>query len=274
MFQSFLWLSISLFFSSLALAVDTPEVAEETVLVATESFSAFSRAMQGGPVVSMVLFSLITLSVLAWALLLTKWYWLHQMKQKNEIFIDHFWKSQSLRDLHQKIDKEPHSPVREVFREAYIEMTKHPKPPQGIMAQALIQSAMDSLRRTLAKSRRSEQQRMEKYLPFLATTASASPFIGLFGTVWGIMDAFDTIARTGSSSLASVAPGISEALIATAFGLAAAIPAVIGYNIARSHIRLILENIDGFGSDFLNIVERHLVAQPSSSERTSSQTRS
>ena len=93
----------------------------------------------------------------------------------------------------------------------------------------------------------------------LAISASASPFIGLFGTVWGIMGAFEGIARTGSASLAAVAPGISEALIATAFGLAAAIPAVVGYNIFASRVRGVVANIDGFSADFLNIVERYLV---------------
>ena len=102
---------------------------------------------------------------------------------------------------------------------------------------------------------------MEKLLPLLAIIASTGPFIGLFGTVWGIMNAFEGIAQTGSASLAAVAPGISEALIATAFGLAAAIPSVVGYNISNNHIRKILVHIDGFGSDFMNIVERYLVTE-------------
>ena len=197
-------------------------VVEETALSDATSFSILTHAFSGGPVVTLVLLTLVAMSIFSWALLLTKWYWLHQTEKQNDLFIEHFWQSQSLRDLHQKIDKEPLSPAREIFREAYVEMTKHPKPQQSAMTQTLIQSAMDSLRRTLNKSRRSEKQRMERYLPILATTASASPFIGLFGTVWGIMTAFNTIAQTGSSSLASVAPGIAEALIATAFGLGAA----------------------------------------------------
>ena len=129
---------------------------------------------------------------------------------------------------------------------------------------------MSNLLRTLNKSKNMEKKKMEKFLPLLAITASAGPFIGLFGTVWGIMNAFEGIAQTGSASLAAVAPGISEALIATAFGLAAAIPAVIGYNMANNHIRKILVNIDGFGSDFMNIVERYLVTEKGAAKSTNS----
>ena len=112
---------------------------------------------------------------------------------------------------------------------------------------------------------------MEKYLPTLAIVASVGPFIGLFGTVWGIMNAFEGIAQTGNASLAAVAPGVSEALI-TAFGLAAAIPAVVGYNMSNNFIRKILINIDGFGSDFMNIVERYLVSDNKSSKQSNSST--
>ena len=118
------------------------------------------------------------------------------------------------------------------------------------------------------KARLLEKRRLERYLPILATIASASPFIGLFGTVWGIMGAFEGIARTGSASLAAVAPGIAEALIATAFGLAAAIPAVMGYNLANAKIRSILTFLDGFVSDFMNIVERYFVSDKTKNQTT------
>ncbi len=118
---------------------------------------------------------------------------------------------------------------------------------------------VDNLNRSIQKTKLNERRQLERYLPLLAVSASASPFIGLFGTVWGIMASFEEIARTGSSSLAAVAPGISEALIATAFGLAAAIPAVIGYNIAVNKIRGLSSQMDSFSSDFLNIVQRYLV---------------
>lgn len=127
-------------------------------------------------------------------------------------------------------------------------------------SQIVMNAAVDNLTRSLIKAKMAEKQKMERFLSLLAITASTSPFIGLFGTVWGIMGAFESIARSGSASLAAVAPGISEALIATAFGLAAAIPAVIGYNMANAKIRALLNQVDGFSADFLNIVERYLVS--------------
>ena len=122
-----------------------------------------------------------------------------------------------------------------------------------------INATIENLERSVEKSRIIERAKLEKYLPILAITASSCPFIGLFGTVWGIMGSFESIAKSGSSSLAAVAPGISEALIATAFGLAAAIPAVIGYNIATHLIRKLMAQFDSFSVDILNIVERHLI---------------
>ena len=130
----------------------------------------------------------------------------------------------------------------------------------AITSEVAISAALDNLNRSLGKAKAHEKRRLEKFMPLLAIVSSASPFVGLFGTVWGIMGAFEGIARSGSASLAAVAPGISEALIATAFGLAAAIPAVIGYNIFASRVRNLSGNIDGFIADFLNIVERYLVS--------------
>ena len=127
--------------------------------------------------------------------------------------------------------------------------------------QLAVHAAIENMSRSLTKAKRAERKKLEAYLPFLAIIASASPFIGLFGTVWGIMGAFEGIAKSGNASLAAVAPGISEALIATAFGLAAAIPAVIGYNTANAKIRSLTASLDGFSMDFLNIVERYLVAE-------------
>ena len=133
-----------------------------------------------------------------------------------------------------------------------------------------IKAAMENLTRSLDKASLTERKRLENYLPLLATIASAAPFIGLFGTVWGIMGAFRGIAASGSASLAAVAPGISEALIATAFGLAAAIPAVMGYNLANARIRGLMVFINGFQADFLNIVERYMVSDKSKSASNNS----
>ncbi len=114
----------------------------------------------------------------------------------------------------------------------------------------------ESVGRALRRATTQETLRLEKYLTFLATTGSTAPFIGLFGTVWGIMGAFHGIGQTGSASLAVVAPGISEALIATAIGLAAAIPAVMGYNHFLNKVNVLIGEMDNFSQEFLNIVER------------------
>lgn len=228
---------------------------------AIETEGIFSRAWRGGFVVFMVLLLLIVMSVLTWAVLITKYMYLNRIDVACQEFIKTFWDSRSLNELNGKLADYQYSPVREVFRGGYAELIKANQLREQASSSGLaFNAAIENLTRALQKSKNQERHKLEKYLPVLTISASAAPFIGLFGTVWGIMGAFEGIARTGSASLAAVAPGISEALIATAFGLAAAIPAVIGYNIAANKIRLVLTTVDGFSADFLNIVERYLVS--------------
>jgi biopolymer transport protein TolQ len=245
-----------------------PDGAEESSI---GEVSVFSRATQAGPIVFMVLLILVAMSIVSWAIAATKWFYLRKIAGTSDRFIASFWDSRSLNDLNSRLSDYPYSPVREVFRNGYAELVRGSQlKEQATTNELAVSAALDNLSRALNKSKNVEKRKMERNLPILAISASASPFIGLFGTVWGIMNSFEGIARTGSASLAAVAPGISEALIATAFGLAAAIPAVIGYNIASSRIRGLLSSIDGFGSDYLNIVQRYLVSdrtkgQPSAS---------
>jgi len=231
--------------------------------------SAFSRAMQGGIVVFTVLVTLIGFSVATWALIFAKWFYLKRIDQVSEAFIKSFWESRSLNDLNGRLHEFPYSPVREVFRGGYAELVRGSQlKDQAASRDLALQVVVDNLTRSLHKARTFERRRLERYLPFLAMSASAAPFIGLFGTVWGIMGAFEGIARSGSASLAAVAPGISEALIATAFGLAAAIPAVMGYNVLGGRVRMQMGQIEGFASDFLNIVERYIATDKPSRENT------
>jgi biopolymer transport protein TolQ len=223
--------------------------------------NVFTRGAAAGPVVFGVLLILILLSIFSWAILLTKWVVLGRLEQGSQKFSRVFWESRSLNDLNQRIQEYPHSPIREAFRNGYAELVRsNPLKDQALTPDMGLSAAMDNVQRTLHKTKAEQKRAMERFLPVLALTASAAPFIGLFGTVWGIMNAFEGIAQTGSTSLASVAPGISEALIATAFGLAAAIPAVVGYNLAQNKIRGLLLQFDGFKADFLNIIERYLVS--------------
>jgi biopolymer transport protein TolQ len=224
------------------------------------SSGIIGRALSGGFIVFSVLLLLVTLSILSWAIVASKWVYLKRIDALGEKFIKSFWDSRSLNDLNGRLADFPYSPMREVFRSGYAELIRGTQlKDQAPSSELALHVAVDNLTRALGKAKATERRKMEKYLSFLAITASASPFVGLFGTVWGIMGSFEGIARTGSASLAAVAPGISEALIATAFGLAAAIPAVVGYNIFSTRIRGQMTLVDGFSSDFLNIVERFLV---------------
>ncbi|MBP6217871.1 MAG: MotA/TolQ/ExbB proton channel family protein [Oligoflexales bacterium] len=222
--------------------------------------SVVQRSLSAGPVVFSVLMLLLGLSVLTWAVIIAKWIYLRRMEKNSQIFLRSFWESRSLNELNTSLGHFAYSPVKEVFRNCYAELIKGSQLKDTAFALNLaIEAALDNLTRTLQKTRANERRSLERFLWLLANCASASPFIGLFGTVWGIMSAFEGIARSGSTSLATVAPGISEALIATAFGLGAAIPAVVAYNLAHVKIRALVSHIDSFGADFLNIVERYLV---------------
>jgi biopolymer transport protein TolQ len=237
------------------------------------SVSMFARAWNSGFIVFTVLLILMVLSVLSWGVSFAKFFYLRKLEGVGQGFVKSFWESRSLNDLNGRLGDYPYSPVREVFRIGYAELVRGTqlKDQNHAHNPVIINAALDNLGRSLNKAKQIEKRKMERYLSLLAISASASPFIGLFGTVWGILTAFEKIASTGSASLAAVAPGISEALIATAFGLAAAIPAVIGYNVAAGRIRGLMVQIDGFSADFLNIVERYMVSDKSPKSATISQ---
>ena len=254
---------------SFAQVKDAPAAEVMAAEVDVNTPSIFERAWDSGFVIFSVLFILIAFSVLSWAIFITKYLYLKRLNVTNQNFVKKFWDSKSLNELNSKLADYPASPAKEIFKMGYGELARGSQLKEQTANTSLaVHAALENIERTLRKAKRSERKKMEKFLPFLAIIASSSPFIGLFGTVWGIMGAFEGIARTGSSSLAAVAPGISEALIATAFGLAAAIPAVIGYNAAQSMIGSLSVSNDGFSTDFLNIVERYLVADKKTTNKT------
>jgi biopolymer transport protein TolQ len=240
-----------------ALAEDTRPLNE----VALAHESIFGRAMGGGAVVFSVLMILVLMSICSWGIVAAKWLYLRRIDDLIKIFVKSFWESRSLNDLNSRLNEFPYSPAREVFRTGYAELVRASQLREQVNnPEMALTVAVDNLNRSLAKAKITERNTLEKYLSFLAIGASTAPFIGLFGTVWGIMNSFEGIAKTGSASLAAVAPGISEALIATAFGLAAAIPAAVGFNIFNTKIRTQIVSLDGFCADFMNIVERYLVS--------------
>lgn len=214
-----------------------------------------------GLVVKGVLLLLIMFSVISWAIIMFKFVQIHKAFSESGRFMDFFWKTKRFETISAQSDRFANSPLVALFKEGYIEL-RQVMEAEGIKAeQGVINTdlgGVENVSRALRRATNLEVNRLEKYTTFLATTGSTSPFIGLFGTVWGIMVAFEGIGKTGSASLAVVAPGIAEALIATAVGLVAAIPAVMAYNHFQHKIRVLVKEMDSFSTEFLNIVQRNV----------------
>ncbi len=212
-----------------------------------------------GPMARFVLALLLVFSLVSWAIILYKGIALHRAHVQSETFLDVFRKSSKFSEVNSVCPQLKASPLVGVFQAGYLEVNQQVRgggaPPGG--AQRPTVRSLESLSRSLARAATVETTRLERRLSFLATTASVTPFVGLFGTVWGIMDAFQEIGRMGSANLPVVAPGISEALITTAMGLFAAIPAAVFYNFFSSRVRVLSAKMDDFALEFLNIVERN-----------------
>lgn len=228
---------------------------------AAANTNAFEAILQASPIVQLTLLILIGLSIVCWGIGWTKWKQLKSLRDANEVFMTRFWKTNSLDALYEEVDTFHGSSLARVFKAAYLELKKLAESPHLNRSNAEAAkpqlSGLDNLDRVLRKTIEIEVSQMESRLTVLATTGSTGPFIGLFGTVWGIMTSFHKIGQTGSASLAVVAPGISEALVATAIGLAAAIPAVVLYNNFVSRIRHEEMDLNNFSTDFLNIAKRN-----------------
>ncbi len=203
-------------------------------------------------------------SVMSWGIMLLKFFSLRRAFFQSRKFLQIFWTSEKMESIYNEAERLEGSPVAHVFKAGYIEFRKSRKQKtdgqEDRTAQTFAQLGdLESIERSMRKAINTQLTLMESLVGFLATTASSAPFIGLFGTVWGIMLSFHKIGQMGNASLATVAPGISEALIATAFGLAAAIPAVIGYNYFLQKIKIIDSEMENFSSDYLNILKRHFL---------------
>jgi biopolymer transport protein TolQ len=226
--------------------------------------SLVSMITGSGPVVQAVLYILILFSVLSWGIIFYKLRQVRVARDQSARFIDIFWDSKNLTTIHTSSQEFKQSPVAQVFRAGYQELVrltraKRPNNPGEGSLDSTELGGIDNVERAMKRAMNQEITRLERALTFLATTASATPFIGLFGTVWGIMTAFRGLSVTQSSSIQAVAPGIAEALIATATGLVAAIPAVIAYNHFARQIRVLSTEMENFSSEFLNIAERHFL---------------
>lgn len=246
-----------------AFAASVP--AKETVV----SIGIMDTVANASLVVQLVLLLLLAFSVLSWAIIFFKWGTVKRCFKSTERFLDIFWSGKSMDHIYAESKKFTSSSVAKIFQAGYVELQRLLEKERNRPATAASppdplrmippESSIHNLERALNRANRSESLRLERSLSFLATAGSTAPFIGLFGTVWGILNAFQNIGAQGGASLATVAPGIAEALVATAVGLACAIPAVMGYNYYIHRVRVLRTQMDNFAGDFLNIVKRNFL---------------
>jgi biopolymer transport protein TolQ len=210
-----------------------------------------------GAVGIFVLLLLAGASIASWAIIAIKYFHLRQAQKQSLHFLDTFWQSKRLDAIYQAAEKLSVSPISQVFRAGYIELSKVTAAGSPEGGERYDLDGIENVERALRRASVAELTYLESKVAFLATTGSTAPFVGLFGTVWGIMGAFQDIYLQGNANLATVAKPIAEALIATAVGLLAAIPAVVAYNFFLSKIKVLESEMESFSSDFLNIVKRH-----------------
>jgi biopolymer transport protein TolQ len=222
--------------------------------------SIIALFMHADIVVKCVALILVFASVWCWAIIFEKKTTLGKLNRRANKFEDAFWSGEPLDKLYQRIKKSPHDPLLKVFSAGMEEWQNTIS--GGVPERETLQASLrQRVERAMAMAIGREMQRLERGMTFLATVGSTAPFIGLFGTVWGIMNSFNSIAQSNNTSLAVVAPGISEALFVTALGLFAAIPAVIAYNGYSNRLTRYAGRLDAFVSEFSAILSRHLENQ-------------
>ncbi len=223
------------------------------------SLNIWQILWQSGLVVKIVLLLLVMASVLSWTIILQKYQELKAIKEANDEFNQFFKTSNSLAEIHRIASENHISTMSLMFRRGYEELNKVGEKlssgNKGTLAQHFSEHGFQSLERALKTGYNSANEKMELRVSTLASIGSISPFIGLFGTVWGIIDAFSGLS-SGGGSIEAVAPGIAEALVATAVGLAAAIPAVWFFNLFNNQMTQINSQMESFSQDFLNLIER------------------
>jgi biopolymer transport protein TolQ len=216
--------------------------------------------MQADPIVKFVMLVLMGASIYSWAIIFYKKSSLSKLNRKANIFEDSFWSGEPLDKIYQRVRNSKPDPMLSTFAAGMEEWQAGVA--QGVPMKESIQASLrQRVERAMNVAIGREMNVLEKGMTFLATVGSTAPFIGLFGTVWGIMNSFSSIAATNNTSLAVVAPGIAEALFATALGLVAAIPAVISYNVFSTGINRYADRLEAFADEFSAILSRHLDQQ-------------
>ena len=232
----------------------------EAPVTSTPDYGFWHSVTHAGATEQGIMLLLLGMSVVSWGIIAYKVRYLQKAYKQSEGFLDAFWASKRLDAIFQTSENLSSSPISQVFRAGYIELAKLKKKGKDDATDVPFGSEpgdLESIERSMRRAASAELTGLETLVPFLATTGSTAPFIGLFGTVVGIMSSFQDIGAMGNANLSTVAPGIGGALVATAFGLFAAIPAVVAYNYFLSKIRVLQSEMENFSADFLNIVKRH-----------------
>jgi biopolymer transport protein TolQ len=216
-----------------------------------------SLFLQADTIVKIVVILLAIASFWSWAVIFDKVAKLRRLRRDAESFEESFWSGGSLDDLYDRVGTRPMDPMSAVFAAAMREWRRSAA--KGLAGSTAMRTNLqDRIERVMHVTLSREMERLERFMPFLATVGSTSPFVGLFGTVWGIMNSFQSIAASKNTSLVVVAPGIAESLFATALGLVAAIPAVIAYNKFSTDFGRYAGRLDGFSTEFSAILSRQL----------------
>jgi len=220
-----------------------------------EPISILNLILNASVVVQLVMAILIMASLVSWVMIFQRIFVLSSIRRMANVFENEFWSGKDLRPIFIEIESVEADPIgiEHLFHSGFKEFTRS-RQQYGSQAERIMQNVQRAMRVALSR----EEERMEASLPFLATVGSTSPYIGLFGTVWGIMNSFRGLATVNQASLSVVAPGISEALIATAIGLFAAIPAVIAYNRYSAQVEVIMNRFEAFSDEFSSILSRSI----------------
>jgi len=217
-----------------------------------EQLSIFELISNASLLVQVVMAMLGLASVISWMMIFQRWFFLRRALSEVEAFEEHFWSGIDLRKFHSELDGDDGlNGIESIFVGGFREFTRL-SDQGGADADAIMQGVQRAVRVALNR----EEGKLDTHLPFLATVGSTSPYVGLFGTVWGIMNSFRSLANMSQATLASVAPGISEALVATAMGLFAAIPAVIGYNRFSARVDDLMKRYEAFSDELTTILHR------------------
>lgn len=219
----------------------------------SEPLSIYALIANASLLVQIIMVLLAAVSIASWVMIFQRWRALDRVQLELNEFEDYFWSGIDLRELHKDLGKDSSlTGIETVFVSGFTEFQRLSEQPNTDT-----DSIMQGVQRVMRVEVSREEEQLEKHLGFLATVGSTSPYVGLFGTVWGIMNSFRSLANMSQATLASVAPGISEALIATAMGLFAAIPAVIGYNRFSTRVEVLMKRYEAFADELTSVLFRH-----------------